>query len=299
MTEAVLERRAERHEFAEGPATVLQLGWELGSETPVQGIVRGTEPQFGQPAPTNLPSLEHLNAGLASVVRRLMERDKGVTPVVVGNWIDDPITRAARQALIVDRPRVEGVLSAMLRRSLVSTWRTEFPELVAAPSRVRLGPVLKPEATLALTPLRAARELKDWLGLSWTELATAAGLNEGTIYYWQRTPSAAPRPATVAPLYELHSLTRAARDELSSEDDFRAWLHSPGIEITSPLEALRSANVEEYREAAQRIIFGSATGAPVPAPSLTWRDEDGPDLPSAPANAPRRASRQRSRVHLT
>lgn len=297
MTEALLERPSSGHNLNVEPESVLQVGWELGSETPVQGMVDGTEPESRPTPPTNMPPLERLSAGLANAVKRLKERDS-VTPFIIGNWIDDPIRSVAREALIIERPPAEGVLSRMLRRSLLGSWHTEFPELVAAPTRVRLRGLWEPEATPALTPLQAARELKDWLGLSWTELAAAARLNDGTIHYWQRTPDAVPRPATVAPLYELHSLTNAARRELSSEGEFRAWLHTPGAD-TSPLAALRSANVEDFRKAAQGVVFGHTTGSPAPAPSRTWRDDDEPELTSAPATTPRRAARRRSRARLT
>jgi hypothetical protein len=113
-----------------------------------------------------------------------------------------------------------------------------------------------------LGALRAAQEVKDWLGASWEAVATASGVNPGTIYYWQANPSANPRPATVSGLYRLNASLAAAWRACDSEAAFNEWLHVGAGSGPTPRDAALAGDLDMLRKAVQRLVFAEA---PVPA----------------------------------
>lgn len=188
----------------------------------------------------------------------------------------------------------------MLRRILADLPETQA-EVVAASKWLPIvsASEVRPDM-LPLSPIRAAEELKAWTGLTWTQLAAAVGVHEGTLHYWKRVPHASPRPSTVTALYEAHSLTRAARAQLG-ENRLHAWLRRAS-NGPSPAEALSTGDLLSFRAQVEELAFGSAEartpGAPPPENALTDPPEPSATV-SAPSHGLRRAARPRPRAQLS
>jgi hypothetical protein len=193
MSNAVLEDS--RDELAVGPA--LPVGWTMGSETPVLNMVKGTAPRAGEVLMTETAPDELLSGRLLHAVNALVEREsERVTGVAAARGADEIIPSIARSGRLSVIPKpVEGSLTHLLRGWLQPV-QTDAAEGIVKLFLVDLR--RRERVNLKLSPLKAAHALKQWLGLSWAQLATVAGLNEGTIHYWQRNPAASPRPGTVA-----------------------------------------------------------------------------------------------------
>jgi len=135
----------------------------------------------------------------------------------------------------------------------------------------------------AASPLKAVKELKDFLGLTWRQVEAATGIDENTFYYWQRA-HATPRPSTVRKLMGVYGLLYALVRS-SGEEEALAWLDEGSPHRR---DLLLAGEVKRLRAELDRLI-GAPTRPPIYHAYGTEEELDEPSV--SPRAAPRLASR--------
>lgn len=67
-------------------------------------------------------------------------------------------------------------------------------------------------------------DLRDWLKLSYNELAALVGIAPSTVFAWRKNPSSRPRASTIAELMRLHAVVREVESQRPGEG--LAWFCS-------------------------------------------------------------------------
>lgn len=104
--------------------------------------------------------------------------------------------------------------------------------------------------------LDAARELKDWLNVTYEDLGSLTGVGPTTFFYWQRE-GGRPRPNTTRDLFRLHAFVRSLRNKLG-ESEARSWFQSGS---PSPLALVRQGEFERVEQLASDLVFRDAVSA--------------------------------------
>lgn len=117
------------------------------------------------------------------------------------------------------------------------------------------------------------RELQRWLGVGLDVVASAAGLNRGTIYAWRRR-SSSPRPATTGAVLRLHALVKTAV-ATAGEDAAQAFFRSGD---PAPLDQLVAAGGSDAAFAQtsklmRRSLVRPALPSPNPLMAATVSDD--------------------------
>jgi hypothetical protein len=163
------------------------------------------------------------------------------------------------------------------------------------PPRPSTGDTMLPVLPAA-DALRAADDLRTWLGATYDDLQAITGIAKNTIHYWRRT-GASPRSSTVRRLWRAHALIKALISRLG-KDAAITWLRTgPG----SPLGALLSGDLEGAEAAVHQVLFRHPTGRPEEREDeAPFRPEPEFEVRTDPATAAvRRASRPPRRGRLT
>jgi hypothetical protein len=271
------------------PAVALNvsLGWKPASETPLPDTVfvdgDAEAALAGRTATLDFPDYSADLLVASRLLAATRSTRPGLSQVVTSVWLESLSYAAdstrARLQLLRETFRFD------LGRRLVGTQL----------SAERLSTV-HPTAPVRLTALRAAREVKDWLGVSWDAVAGAADINPGTIHYWQGNPTVVPRPATVDDLYRLHASLAAARRTMTSDVAFNEWLHLGSASGDIPRELALRGDLDGLRESVQRLVFADASVAIRPISRRFAEDpEDSAPQPPASAAEPSRLRRKATR----
>jgi hypothetical protein len=107
-----------------------------------------------------------------------------------------------------------------------------------------------PARPLRSSALAAADDLRDWLDITYDDLARMTGVGRTTFYDWKRE-NRAPRPATTQRLRRLHGLVRAIRAELGFSEA-ADWFRTG---TPAPIDLLLAGNYEGVERLAQQILF--------------------------------------------
>lgn len=103
--------------------------------------------------------------------------------------------------------------------------------------------------------LRAVEDLKRWLGITYEQVATAAGIALRTVHHWKKS-GATPRPRTVRTLWRLHALVHGLRRALGP-DEATEWLRSGQ---PSPLDLIVAGDITAVEARARRVLFKEPLG---------------------------------------
>ncbi len=122
--------------------------------------------------------------------------------------------------------------------------------------------------------LGAIDDLKQWLNVSYDDLARILGWQTASnIYYWRRCAQAnepiRPRASSVEPILRLHSLLQSITEVLSGEDSraVQLWSRTPaGPSRATPLELLHEGRLDLVEQEAARLLFDGT-----PTDSRAWR----------------------------
>jgi transcriptional regulator with XRE-family HTH domain len=136
----------------------------------------------------------------------------------------------------------------------------------------------------------AVSEIKRHLGLTDEQIQSATGVSRSTLWRLRTGRSEGARSVTEAPIWRLHSLTRALTERVGVEG-VRSWLHGGD---PSPAALLTSGDLEGVECAADRLVFGDETRHRSYA--AVSDDDFEPQLPpptatAMPTRRPRRARR--------
>ena len=130
-------------------------------------------------------------------------------------------------------------------------WRASLPRVIAVPELdaavVAEDP---PRPAREIDPQRAAEDLREWLDLTYDDLAAITGIAKNTVHYWKRTGASA-RPSTVRKLWRVHTLVHALISQLGQTQAVE-WLRA-GPE--SPLNLLLAGDLEAVERKASRLLF--------------------------------------------
>ena len=100
---------------------------------------------------------------------------------------------------------------------------------------------------------QAIAQIRDWLGVSGEDVASAVGVSLRTLRYWQAN-SVAPRVGHARRLWRLHALALALWRTLGGVGA-RQWV---GVGAPTPLSMLRSGDLSWVEDAARQVLFGDA-----------------------------------------
>jgi hypothetical protein len=122
--------------------------------------------------------------------------------------------------------------------------------------------------------LGAVEDLKEWLNVSYEDLARILGWQTASnIYYWRRCAQAnepiRPRASTVEPILRLHILLRSITEVLSGDDPraVQLWTRTAtGSGQATPLELLQEGRLDLVEREASRLLFDRTS-----AQSRPWR----------------------------
>jgi hypothetical protein len=143
-------------------------------------------------------------------------------------------------------------------------------------------------------PATVPRQLTEWLGLTYDQLAAITRLSRATFFYWRR-PGIQPRPDNVRRLEQLYAATSLLVRRLGVRGA-RAWLQSGS---GSAWEQLVSGDLAGLESRVRASMFTTRSVAgPI---NRLLLDEVSPILPPAPndpEHAPHRARRPPKRGRL-
>jgi hypothetical protein len=139
------------------------------------------------------------------------------------------------------------------------------------------------------------RQIVDWLGLTYDQLATITGISRATFFYWRR-PGAQPRPDSVRGLQQLYASTSLLVRRFGASGA-RAWLHSGPAPAWEYLIAGDFASLEDRVRSS--LFATSLQARPL---NRLLLDEASPVIPAAPrdpAHSPHRSKRVPKRGRIT
>jgi DNA-binding transcriptional regulator YiaG len=119
--------------------------------------------------------------------------------------------------------------------------------------------VAAPHATAAATTeleapesreLVAVEELREWLGLTYEQIAAATSIGLRTVHHWKQMGTA-PRPRTVRTLWRLHALVHSIRRTLGVDEAMR-WLRTG---MPSPVDLIVAGELATVEDQARRLLF--------------------------------------------
>jgi hypothetical protein len=103
--------------------------------------------------------------------------------------------------------------------------------------------------------LGAVDELRDWLGLTYEQIASATSIGLRTVHHWKQA-GATPRPRTVRTLWRLHTLVHSIRRALGAADAIR-WLRSGS---PSYIDLIVAGDLAAVEDQARRLLFAAPIG---------------------------------------
>ncbi len=145
-----------------------------------------------------------------------------------------------------------------------------------------------PSAVAGLATVDAAvSDIKQWLGLTDSQVEAATGISRSTLWRLRTGRSAESRSTTDAPVWRLHAVAAGLTRALGS-DGARSWLYAGD---PAPADLLRAGHLGELEEAASRLLFREFE----PARTYAAVADDDYDTAPPPVTPPevRRARRAR------
>jgi hypothetical protein len=139
------------------------------------------------------------------------------------------------------------------------------------------------------------RQLADWLGITYDQLANITGVSRAAFFYWRR-PGTKPRSENAERVQHLFALTSLLVKRLGVRGA-RAWLHSGP---TPAWDVLLAGDLTNLDRLVRQSMFPSRTIIPIP--NKLPLDEVNQPLPAEPFQSdggPRRARRAPTRRRLS
>ena len=129
---------------------------------------------------------------------------------------------------------------------------TQTPTLAAPHATAAAAPELEAPESRELV---AVEELREWLGLTYEQIAAATSIGLRTVHHWKQV-GAAPRPRTVRTLWRLHALVHSIRRTLGVDDAVR-WLRTG---MPSPIDLIVAGELATVENQARRLLFVEPIG---------------------------------------
>ncbi len=128
---------------------------------------------------------------------------------------------------------------------------TQTPTLAAPRATAHPGELKQVESR----ELVAVEELRQWLGLTYEQVAAATSIGLRTVHHWKGA-GAAPRPRTVRTLWRLHALVSSIRRTLGVGEATQ-WLHTG---MPSPIDLIVAGELTIVENQARRLLFVEPVG---------------------------------------
>jgi len=140
----------------------------------------------------------------------------------------------------------------------------------------------------ALNPADLSRQLCDWLGITYDQLATMTGVSRASFFNWRR-PGSNPSPNSVQQVQRLHALVSLLVKRFGVRGA-RAWLRSGEQPVWDRLTAGDLDSAED--NARQHLFRQEVSSARYNELPLDEEKLDVPAVATGSSRAPRRAARR-------
>ncbi len=121
--------------------------------------------------------------------------------------------------------------------------------------------------------VRAADDLREWLGVTVDEVARLAGVSRSAVLYWKRE-NAQPRPTPARNLFRVHALVRGLRDAVAPGHPMDVLSHVPDGAGASPYDLLMAGRYDDAERLLRPILFRRDQQPVRPERYVRWPEEE-------------------------